>query len=548
MHGAGVNWEQLTDEQRFVVESTSSTTLVLGGAGVGKTTTALWAARRELLGGQGSETSRPSSRVLFVTFSRTAVGQIRSRAAGVLRGISEEVEIVTFHGLAFRLLSSFGRYIGLGDSISIQSEARERLGLSSSIGSLRYDELIPLALRIFETPGPFGELLKSRWSLAICDEFQDTDEHEWRLLESLGERARLLLLADPNQMIYGFKKGVSVARLDRARSRENFSELTLPPGSHRDPSQIIPDAASEVRWRRFESESVKRAVSAGRLVVLSDVPDTDRDRSMCIAQQVSQILEAGHESIGIYAKTNSDTAKLSMGLTLQGVDHVPIGFGESYGESLESMTAMLEYSHERLPWEAVMVSLGVAITASIRSPKPSPLATAFKNCGGLPLELDRRLDRLKKDLVAAREDVGNLSEVISNSWEQLGISSGRRAWRRAGRSFGSILEANKSRLGYSSVSVAETVSKLRSESFVDLDTGDQGRIQLMNFHQTKGREADAVVLSYSSSDWYGSEGEPYEEASRILYVSMTRARHLVVILLPPSPHPLVAPFQSLVSN
>ncbi len=82
----------------------------------------------------------------------------------------------------------------------------------------------------------------------------------------------------------------------------------------------------------------------------------------------------------------------------------------------------------------------------------------------------------------------------------------------------------------------------RDASFVELDAGDTGAIQLMNFSQTKGREADAAVLSYCSNDWYGPAAEPYDEASRLLYVSMTRARNRVVVMLPPNPHPLVAPF------
>src|SRR5665213_2295979 len=117
---SGVDWEQLTDEQRLVAASDASTMLVLGGAGVGKTTTALWAARRQLLGAEGGGGRQmDGQRVLFVTFSRTAVGQIRSRAVGVLQGISDQVEIVTFHGLAYRLLRSFGRYMGLPASLVI---------------------------------------------------------------------------------------------------------------------------------------------------------------------------------------------------------------------------------------------------------------------------------------------------------------------------------------------------------------------------------------------------------------------------------------------
>ena len=86
------------------------------------------------------------------------------------------------------------------------------------------------------------------------------------------------------------------------------------------------------------------------------------------------------------------------------------------------------------------------------------------------------------------------------------------------------------------------IAGFRDASFVELDAGDGGAIQLMNFSQTKGREADATILSYSSNDYYGRGGEPYDEPSRILYVSMTRARRKVVVMLPPVPHAVVAPF------
>jgi DNA helicase-2/ATP-dependent DNA helicase PcrA len=69
----------------------------------------------------------------------------------------------------------------------------------------------------------------------------------------------------------------------------------------------------------------------------------------------------------------------------------------------------------------------------------------------------------------------------------------------------------------------------------------------MNFHQTKGREADAVVLVYRDGDYLADQNatEPFTTASRVLYVALTRARSAVMILLPPDPHPLVAPFADL---
>jgi len=82
--------------QQDVIESTAPVLVVLGGAGTGKTTTAVAAARRHLEDADerlalrrraahqaGRRTRLPApERVLFLSFSRTAVAQIIDRSPG----------------------------------------------------------------------------------------------------------------------------------------------------------------------------------------------------------------------------------------------------------------------------------------------------------------------------------------------------------------------------------------------------------------------------------------------------------------------------------
>jgi DNA helicase-2/ATP-dependent DNA helicase PcrA len=538
----GVTFEELIPEQQEVADLTAPTALVLGGAGVGKTTAALWAARRELTARGERERPRPDERVLFVTFSRTAVAQIRSRATGVLTGLGDAVEMLTFHGLAYRLLCSFGSYVGMDGVPSLTGEARNKLATPAPGGaSLVYDDLLPRALQLMETPGPIADLLGSRWRLIICDEFQDTDELEWRLLQFLGRSARLLLLADPNQMIYQFKPGVNEARLDAARARPGAVERTLPPGSHRDPTQVIPDAASEIRWRRFDTAPVRAAVEQGRLIVRTNVPDDDDDRAAAIADEVAHLRSEGQRTIGIYAKTNNDAAGLSAALTDLGVDHVPIGFSEAYGEALAAMLAMVDYSMgDTTTWESVRTALATALTAMVRGQVP-PVAFALHRGLSLGGGLDARLAQLKEALDAA-DDLESAAVAAAGAWTGFAFTTGQRAWSRAARTFGSLVGRARRDSVDPMGRLQRSVDDVRNASFVDLDAGDTGSIQLMNFSQTKGREADAVILSYASGDWYGYGAvEPFDEASRLLYVSMTRARRRVVVLLPSNPHALVRP-------
>ena len=67
----------------------------------------------------------------------------------------------------------------------------------------------------------------------------------------------------------------------------------------------------------------------------------------------------------------------------------------------------------------------------------------------------------------------------------------------------------------------------------------------MNYHQTKGREADTVVHVFRPNDYFGREVEPFAKTSRLLNVAVSRARQRVVVELPPTPHPLVEPFNFL---
>ncbi len=226
-----MRYNELVDEQRRVTECSCGTMLVLGGAGTGKTTTALWTARKELERLDAADPSRfAEHRVLFLTFSRTATARIGERSAGILvPGIAERVDIATFHGLSHRILNQFGRYASLGiGEIKIRTPAEVKL-MGASPGVLSYDSLLPIALRLLQSP-LIGRLFANRWSLVICDEFQDTGTAQWNLLTLLGKNARLGLLADANQMIYTFLNGVSSERLvlakwSRSIVRQGFRPL-----------------------------------------------------------------------------------------------------------------------------------------------------------------------------------------------------------------------------------------------------------------------------------------------------------------------------------
>lgn len=530
---------ELSPTQHEIARSTASTLVAFGGAGTGKTTAALFAARTEL-----DERAESYQRVLFLTFSRTAVGQILDRAGPVLSGYESRVEVLTFHGFAYRMILDFGRYVGLGTApLRLVGDAEARMG-TGSIETLRFDDLLPGALRVVASQF-VRQLLHERWPLVICDEFQDTGNDHWQLLESLAPPARLLLLADPNQMIYdGFVPGVGRHRLKLALRRDGVERVDLEASSYRDPSQVIPAAAARVRQREFDAPEVVAACAQGRLVVRSDV--RFEDAGDVVSGILLQRRSLGDNSFGVYVHGNDPAAKLSAALTKSGVQNIAVGFPEAYGQCLATMVEMLRYAYQQSDWASVEQRLAVLATSLHRSRQPPRLAHMFVGHIPRPPALDQRLRDLEATIRHCDSRVDAI-QIAADVWRRLAITTGQQIWHSAAEVFFATASAFSSRTQQDWLDcVVDELDHERMTALVTRDGAERGTVQVMNLHQTKGREADATILVFRDGEYFGPETEPYEGNSRLLYVALTRARHHVTVVLGSDPHPLVEPFSRLV--
>jgi DNA helicase II / ATP-dependent DNA helicase PcrA len=372
-------------------------------------------------------------------------------------------------------------------------------------------------------------LLAERWPLIICDEFQDTSDDQWQLLQRLGEQSRLLLLADPNQMIYTFLPGVGPRRLQQAGDLAD-RVVELEPASHRDPSGAISALALSIMKRDFGSAPVRDAVASGRLRVRVAVDDDELVDTL--RQELKLAWLDGARDFGIFGHSNEGVSTLGHELSEAGIDHVLVGLPDAQGEAIAVMAVMCQFAVGVADSRALRVALATFLTACTRGSRPPELAVALSTGQPIPKGLEDRLAQLERALVDAAPDPVEVGRVIEQSWPALGILSGNRPWSRASPAFGPVLRrATRARL------------------LVDSSRMRLPPTKLMNFHQTKGREADAVLLVYREGDVLAGwrDSEPYVESSRVLYVSLSRARQRVTVILPGDPHPLVAPFEELAS-
>ncbi len=261
--------DALNDAQRQAVAAPIAPTLVLAGAGSGKTRVlthrVAWLVQVEGVSPHG---------ILAVTFTNKAAGEMRGRIETMLGLPSAPLWIGTFHGIAHRLLRMHWREAGLPQSFQIlDAEDQQRL-MRKVVRSLELDEArwIPkeiawfvnaqkdeglrpkhvkdqgdpnrrqmirlyeayeeacrrngvvdfaeLLLRSYElwseAPG-LAEHYRARFRHILVDEFQDTNAIQYAWLKSLAGSASVpFVVGDDDQSIYRWR-GARVENLQQFR-------------------------------------------------------------------------------------------------------------------------------------------------------------------------------------------------------------------------------------------------------------------------------------------------------------------------------------------
>jgi DNA helicase-2/ATP-dependent DNA helicase PcrA len=265
----GALLEGLTVAQQEAVTSDAAPLCVLAGAGAGKTRVLTRRIAHRVVTG----TADPS-KVLALTFTRRAAGELRHRLTGL--GVPVGVAAGTFHGVAFaqlrqrwadqrrrpltvvasrrRLLAPMlgpatdpavqtrtdataleiawakarlvtpdqyraaatqaGRHPILGVAVVAEVYARYEVDMHRR-GVLDLDDLVIRCADTLEEDEDFRDAQRWRWRHFFVDEYQDLNPSSARLLSQwLGPRLDLCAVGDPHQAIYGWN-GADPTLLDR---------------------------------------------------------------------------------------------------------------------------------------------------------------------------------------------------------------------------------------------------------------------------------------------------------------------------------------------
>ncbi|WP_261561646.1 UvrD-helicase domain-containing protein [Frankia tisae] len=239
----------LDPDQRRAAAHPAGPLLVLAGPGTGKTRTLVHAIAHRV-----AERDVPAEQCLAVTFTRRAAGELTERLDAMLGARARRVLATTFHGLGLTIVREQHERLARGAQVQVaddavraelldaalhgEGDARARRRVSAGLAELkrlralgqaqrdhdlvgvlaRYDaelrerdmvdldDLIVLPLTLLRSTPDLVEHYRARWRHVWVDEYQDTDELQYRLLELLcPPTGNLCVIGDPDQAIYSFR-------------------------------------------------------------------------------------------------------------------------------------------------------------------------------------------------------------------------------------------------------------------------------------------------------------------------------------------------------
>ena len=340
--------DELNEMQRKAVTSESQHTLVLAGAGSGKTRVLIhrlaWLIQVEHVS--------PMS-ILAVTFTNKAAGEMRERAQNLLRVSARPMWIGTFHGIAHRLLRMHWREAGLQENFQIldaddqhrvlrrlikeegmdenqwparqaqwyinarkdegqRPDAIEHMGhpmtatwvqiyqlyqdYCNRAGLVDFADLLLCAHELWLNNPPLLDHYRNRMTHLLVDEFQDTNAIQYAWIRLLaGDSGSVLVVGDDDQSIYGWRG----ARVENVQyfSRDYAGVQTIKLEQNYRSTATILDAANAVIANNEDRMGKKlwTAGDKGQPITLY-AAFNEQDEARYVIEQIEQWLTKGRRA------------------------------------------------------------------------------------------------------------------------------------------------------------------------------------------------------------------------------------------------------------
>jgi len=571
----------LNEPQRAAVLNRVPALAIAAGPGSGKTRVITHRLAHEVAVGV------PPDRMAAVTFTNCAASEMRRRVDALLH-VQHSIHIGTFHWLGQQILRRDAGRLGIRRDFTLLGPAEARRVFSRAVGGERpdrnrvlelmeavsalkngkppspgesqrgeaikeaarayrraltnlsaidVDDLLWLSVRLLETDEPARRAWQRRWDEILVDEFQDTNPIQYRVLRLLSGSARLVVVGDDDQAIYGWRY-TEPDVMGRFLTDFPGAELVKLEQNYRSTKRILraADALIGKNEGRLERRLWTENTAGERPVLYT--ADDEVEEAEWIAKRIRADAERGRDwsDFAVLYRTNAQSRALEDAMVRHGIPYdISIGGRFVEREEIRQAAAYLRLAVNPADDEAALFlfsfvrGIGPRRLEALRSEAATRGLTVLEMAGEaslLPNSVGTQLletARRVQGIVAGR--AGSVTAVADGIIAAVGEGLGGSALERETAlenlaELRSLLLDRRER----SWTLRDLVDRL---SLTSSDAGSEG-VRLLSLHAAKGLEYPVVFITGIEEEILPhrrslDRDEDIREERRLLYVGMTRA-------------------------
>jgi len=591
--------KSLNPSQREAVEHIDGAMLILAGAGSGKTKT-LTTRLAYLVGEVGIDPAN----TLTLTFTNKAASEMKERALSLMPSkISYPPLLCTFHKFGLLFLKFHIEKLGRSNTfVIIDSDDKKRLlrniakelkidlnisFIASEISKYKnslltpevviqkaelpdykkvariyevyqsnieennlvdFDDLLMLTYKILDENDELRKETSNRYKYIMVDEYQDTNELQFRLLEHLcSEHENLCVVGDDDQSIYGWR-GANIRNiLEFADNFKNTKVVKLET-NYRSTSPILKAANTLIEHNstRLGKKLTSHKGEGPEVKLLHSLDESMEAKA--IAHQIHELLDKGTDpdEIAVLYRINALSRSLEEGFTKEGLNFKLIG-GMRFYERAEikdiiSYFRVLANPHDDFSLIRIINKpkrgIGKASIEKLQKAAFDSQLSLYEYIdnsinGELPVVVSKKvsasLTQLVDDIKLLQEEIRNsLGNFITLFEERIKLKD-----HYAGMvdGFDRLLNIDEF-YGYFRDAVMKNPDLTLDEFLNDIslqsdqDQIEEDAITIMSIHAAKGLEFEHLFVIGLEEEFFPllGEGCNMEEERRLGYVAITRAK------------------------
>ncbi len=444
-----VTQETLNPAQQHAVQAPGGGVLILAGPGSGKTR--VIAHRMAYL---VEAAGVAPWRILAVTFTNKAAGEMRERTAVLLGDRAREITLGTFHSICARILRRDHSAAGLSPEFAIydtddqmavvraicaeqqidpkrftprsilsaiSSAKNERRDARAYVqqagtyfeeivgrvferyteqltrnGAVDFDDLLGMVLAMFERHPEVRDRYAERYEHVLIDEFQDTNLVQYQLAQAFASKHRnITAVGDPDQSIYSWR-GADIRNLERFEADFPGTEIVLLERNYRSTGHILSAAYAVIRKAAGRPERKLWTENPdGAPVVVDELYDGEEEALRIAAEVRRLIREEGrtHADFAVMYRTNAQSRAIEEAFIENGIRYRVVGGTRFYDRrEVRDLLAYLRLVHN--PADGIAFQRIVNVPArGIGDKTVSDIAKAASEFGIPPLAMAARVAR-----------------------------------------------------------------------------------------------------------------------------------------------------------